>query len=107
LERPCSKEELWKVLKDFAKDKSLGPDGWTVELFLHYFELVWEDLLKVFEDSRRRGEVIKEHNSTFLVLIPKVNKPSNFGDFRPVTLCNLCYKVIEKILVNRRKHVLS
>jgi hypothetical protein len=107
LEIPCTKEELWKVLKAFAKDKSPGPDGWTVEFFLHYFELVGEELLGVVEELRRRGEVIKALNSTFLVLIPKVNKPLNFGDFRPIALCNLCYKVIENILANRIKHVLS
>jgi hypothetical protein len=33
------------------------------------------------EESRRKGEVIKALNATFLVLIPKVNKPSSFGDF--------------------------
>jgi hypothetical protein len=104
---PCSKEELWKVLKDFAKDKSPGPYGWTVEFFLHFFELVGEELLEVVEDSRRRGEVIKDLNSTFLVLIPKVNKPTTFGDYRPIALCNLCYKIIAKILANRIKPVLS
>jgi hypothetical protein len=56
LERPCTKEELWEVLKLFAKDKSLGPDGWTVEFFLHFFDLVGGDLLEVVEDSRTRGK---------------------------------------------------
>jgi hypothetical protein len=78
LERICTKEELWNILKDFAKDKSPGPDGWTVEFFLHFFELVGEDLLGMVEESRRKGEVIKALNSTFLVLIPKVNKPLTF-----------------------------
>jgi hypothetical protein len=87
--------------------KAQDLDGWTVEFFLHYFELVGEDLLGMVEESRRRGEVIKALNSTFLVLIPKVNKPLNFGDFRPISLCNLCYKVIAKILANRIKPILS
>jgi hypothetical protein len=101
LERLCSKEELWKVLKYFAKDKILGPDGWTIEFFLHFFEFVGEALLKVVEDSRRRGEVINALNSSFIVLIQKFNKPTNFGDYRPITLCNLCYKIIAKILANK------
>jgi hypothetical protein len=104
---PCSKEELWKVLKEFAKDKSPGPYGWTVEFFLHFFELVGEELLEVVEDSRRRGEVIKDLNSTLLVLIPKVNKSTTFGDYIPIALCNLCYKIVAKILANRIKPVLS
>jgi hypothetical protein len=58
-------------------------------------------------DNMIQQEVIKALNSTFLVLIPKVNKPMSFGDYRPMALCNLCYKIIAKILANRIKHVLS
>jgi hypothetical protein len=107
LERPCTKEELWDVPKYFAKDKSPRLDGWTIEFFLHFFELVGEELLKVVEDSKRRGEVLKALNSTFLVLIPKVNKPSSFGEYRPIALCNLSYKIIEKIITNRIIPILS
>jgi hypothetical protein len=42
-----------------------------------------------------------------LFLIPKVNKPTTFGDFRPISLCNLCYKIIAKILENRLRPILS
>jgi hypothetical protein len=98
---------LSSILKAFSKDKSPGPDGWTVEFFLHFFELVGEDLLGMVEESRRKGEVIKFLNATFLVLIPKVNKPSSFGDFRPISLCNLCYKIIAKLLANRLWPILS
>jgi hypothetical protein len=58
LDRPCTKMKLWEVLKLFAKDKSMGPDGWTVEFFTHFFDLVGDELLEVVEDSRKRGEVI-------------------------------------------------
>jgi hypothetical protein len=57
LENPCTIEEILDVLKGFAKDKSLGPDGWTVEFFLHFFDMVGPDLLVVVEETRIRGEV--------------------------------------------------
>lgn len=37
-------EELLKVMKSFKKDKCLGLDGWTIEFFLHFFDLVKKDL---------------------------------------------------------------
>lgn len=36
MERSTSKEEVLEVLKALAKEKSLGPDGWLVELFLNF-----------------------------------------------------------------------
>jgi hypothetical protein len=101
LEKAVSKEEIFEILRGFSRDKSLGPDGWTVEFFFNYFELVGQDLLEMVEDSRFRGEVINSINSTFLALIPKVNGPTTFNDFRPIVLCNLCYKIIAKVIAKR------
>jgi hypothetical protein len=72
LEKDVTKDEIFEILRGFAKDKSPGPDGWTVEFFLSFFELVGHDLLDMVEESRIRGEVISSINSTFLALIPKV-----------------------------------
>ena len=41
--------EVEAVLKGFKKDKSSGPDGWPVEFFLAFFELVGEDLVLAVE----------------------------------------------------------
>jgi hypothetical protein len=59
------------------------------------------------EETRLRGEVITSINSTFLDLIPKVNKPSYFTDYRPISLCNLCYKIIAKVIAKRLRPILS
>jgi hypothetical protein len=107
LYKPVEKEELKKVLSNFKVDKSLGPDGWTVEFFSHFFDLVGEDLLEMVEESRLKGFIPGDLNSTFITLIPKVNKPQNFGEYRPISLCNLSYKIISKIIVDRIKPILS
>jgi len=51
LEKPCTVEGILEVLKGFTKDKSLGPDVWTVEFFLNFFDLVASDLLEAVEES--------------------------------------------------------
>jgi hypothetical protein len=103
----CTKEEIWKVLNSFKRDKIPGPDGWTVEFYLHFFELVGDDLWDLVEDTRIRGVVNRALNSTFLTLIPNTNLLISLGDYRPIALCNLCYKIITKILANRIKPYLS
>jgi hypothetical protein len=107
LYRPVSLEELKLVLSHCKKERSLGPDGWTTEFFLHFFELVGEDLLAMVEESRSLGSIVGGLNSTFLTLIPKANNPTTFEDFHPISLCNLCYKLISKIIANRIKPFLS
>jgi len=100
-------EEIEQILKTFKNDKSSGPDGWSVEFFSHFFELVGGDLLEMAKEARISGKIAGGLNANFIALIPKVNKPQCFRDFRPISLCNLCYKIISKIIANRIKPVLS
>jgi hypothetical protein len=101
----CS--EVLTTLKGFVVSKSLGPDGWTVEFFLDFFDLLGPELLEVVEESRLKGKVIGALNATFLALIPKSDKPDSFAGFRPISLCNLIYKIITKIIATRIKSFLS
>lgn len=55
----------------------------------------------------RTGYILKELNSTFISLIPKVPKPVTAAEFRHIALCNTVYKVISKILANRMKSLLT
>jgi len=36
--RPVTLEEVERILRTFAKDKSPSLDGWTVELFIFFFD---------------------------------------------------------------------
>jgi hypothetical protein len=46
-------------------------------------------------------------NDASIVLIPKVDDPSELKDFRPIGLCNVLYKVVSKCLVNRLRPLLG
>lgn len=41
-----------------------------------------------------------------VVLIPKVHNPENLQDLRPISLCNVVYKIISKLLTSRLKIIL-
>lgn len=52
------------------------------------------------------GYLLQEWNATIICLIPIVEKPEEASQFRPISLCNVVYKIISKVLVDRLKPIM-
>ena len=102
-----SEEELNKIVHSFQKGKSSGPDGFTLDFLLGFYDLSKTDILKVVRESQRTGKVLGSMNATFITLRPKKHTGETFEDFRPVSFCNMIYKIIAKIIAQRQKPILS
>eukprot|EP00253_Pinus_taeda_P012560 PITA_12560 len=107
LSGPVTIEELEQTLKWFQKDKSPGLDGWPIEFYLAFFDIIGNNLLNVVEECRLSGRMYEAINSTLIALILKLDSSNTFNEFRPISLCNTLYKIIAKIVANRLHPILS
>ena len=57
-------------------------------------------------DYLNSGVMGPDVNHTNIVLIPKIKTPERMSEFRPISLCNVLYKIIFKVLANRLKQIL-
>ena len=57
-------------------------------------------------DFLNSGHMLPVLNHTHIVLIPKFKNHVKMSGFRPISLCNVIYKIIAKVLANRLKQVL-
>jgi hypothetical protein len=99
-------DELKEVLHKFQKDKIMGLDGWIVQFYTSFFDLIGKDLLAMVEESHMVGHIHAPLNKTFIALIPKSDNPQTFDDFIPISLCRYIYKVVENIIAKRIKFIL-
>ena len=62
--------------------------------------MMWLLKLDVFFQT---GELHESDSLANVVLIPKKKSPEYMVDLRPISLCNVMYKIITKVLTNRMK----
>ena len=95
---------MWYLI---CPHRAPGPDGFTAKFDQRFCEDLKREIMKEILDFFERGEFNKQHNHTNLCLIPNIYPPTGMAEFRPIALCNVSYKFISKILVNRLKKHLS
>ncbi|GAU47272.1 hypothetical protein TSUD_280950 [Trifolium subterraneum] len=108
LSAPISFVDCKKALFDMGPHKAPGEDGYPAIFFQHCWDIVGESLYKYVNQLwSTNPSLISFINNIMLVLIPKVDKPEFVSQFRPISLCNVTYKIITKVIVNRIKPLLD
>ena len=102
-----SRDEIKKVVYGMKALKAPGPDGFLALFYKHYWDIVGNQLVFAVQSFFLNGWLQKDFNKTFISLIPKKKGAHNFNHFRPIGLCNVSYKVISKIIVNRLRPLLD
>ena len=71
-----------------------------------FWHVVGDDVVSAVLDFLNNGSMLPKINHTNIVLIPKVKNPMKMSSFRPISLCNVLYKIMSKVLANRLKQAL-
>ena len=106
LNQVITMEEVKETVDNMEEDRSPGPDGYNVNFITLCWDIVKKDLLKMIRKSQSCNKIGGSTNSAFLALIPKEKDAKTFDRFRPISLCNIGYKIITKLMASRLKHIL-
>lgn len=104
--KPFTIEEMDNALFSIGSDKAPGLDGYNSLFFRKIWSMIRYELFEAYNESFRDCKMNKTLNCTAITLIPKVANPSNVVQYKPISCCNVLYKVICKMLSVRLQRVI-
>ena len=105
--KPFTADEVRRALFMMGSNKAPGPDGFTAGFYQHHWDTVGPCVTRAVLNFLNGGELPPDVNSTTIVLIPKCKNLQNLKQFRPISLCNVVYKICSKVIANRLREVLD
>ena len=100
-------EEFTGAVSQMFPDKAPGPDGLNPGFYQHFWNLLGPEVFQSATGWLENLSFPSNLNDTLLCLIHKCTDPQSMKDLRRISLCNVIYKIIAKVLANRMKHILS
>jgi hypothetical protein len=100
-------KEIAGALFQMGPWKAPEPDGFPVRFYQRHWEVMNVDVVAATRRFFQDGIMSDGINGTAIMLIPKSNEPEELKDFRPISLCNVIYKLISKCIVNRLRGILD
>lgn len=99
--------EIHTALFKIGPNKAPSPDGMTGLFFQYFWATVKVDPIGMVLRFFRFDFLLKELNRSLIVLLAKCDHPVRVTDFRPISLSNVAYKVIAKLMVNGMRPLMS
>ncbi|KAK7260044.1 hypothetical protein RIF29_25766 [Crotalaria pallida] len=107
LSKDVCNEEIKKAIFAMGGLKAPGKDGFQAIFYQSHWDIVGPALCNLVKDIFLHPDKVKDINDTLITLIPKINLPTSIKHFRPISLCNVSYKVVTKIIATRLRDIMD
>lgn len=98
---PPTKLKLKELVFSMDPDSAPSPDGFSGIFFHKWCYLTENEIHGSVVEFFRGGSVPQGFTCMNLALIPKKINPSSFDDVRPISVCNLFYKIFSRAVLLR------
>ena len=90
-----------------AKEKSPGEDGLPKEFYHKFQDILIPELCELYNNIVLSGKQPISQKNAVIKLLYKKGDHRKLKNWRPVSLLNVDYKILSKIMANRLKLVLE
>ena len=106
METKISAKEIKETIKNLKHHKASGRDGIIAEFYQKWKDEMSEILEKVYEEIFNEGDMPERMKETSIRLLYKKGKKTQPGNYRPIALLNIDYKILTAVLTRRvRKYL--
>lgn len=106
LSKNISLDEIEVAIKALKDDKAPSLDGLPIEFYKANISWISKDMHDLYIEAIFLGSLGLEINSGIIKLLPKYGDKALIKNWRPITLLDVSYKILAKILALRLVHIL-
>ena len=107
LAKPFTAKDISEALAQTCPTKTPGPDGLPTVFFQKHWQSIKEGVLSTCLHILNDQSTIAPLNHTYIALIPKIAKSRKVTNYRPISLCNVIYRIVIKAIANKLKSILA
>ncbi|XP_019181390.1 PREDICTED: uncharacterized protein LOC109176414 [Ipomoea nil] len=107
LTRTADTQEVRKAVFGMKRMGNPGPDGIQAAFYQDFWDIVSNPITDLVNQALTTGRVPVGILESFVTLIPKKDNTESAADFRPITLLNVVFKIITKVVVNRLRPLMD